>query len=85
MWPDLSYGVWVRLKDTMYCIFLLSGGRSCLGKYLARMELFIFIGTLLQRFEFKPPPGVKRLSDRRIQSGVVVRPEDSELCAIPLE
>ncbi|XP_077408810.1 cytochrome P450 2K1-like isoform X1 [Vanacampus margaritifer] len=35
-----------------------AGRRVCPGESLARMELFIFFVTLLQRFRLRPPPGV---------------------------
>ncbi|KAL3862685.1 hypothetical protein ACJMK2_008638 [Sinanodonta woodiana] len=34
-----------------------TGKRNCLGESLARMELFLFISALVQRFEIMPPEG----------------------------
>ncbi|XP_073492920.1 cytochrome P450 2W1-like isoform X1 [Aquarana catesbeiana] len=36
------------------------GRRVCAGESLARMELFIFITGMLQKFTFTPPPEVKK-------------------------
>ncbi|XP_060551807.1 cytochrome P450 2B1-like [Ruditapes philippinarum] len=59
------------------------GGRSCVGKFLAKQELFIFLGTLIQRFEFKSPPGSPPPSIRRIQTGITSQPEKYDICAVP--
>uniref|UniRef100_A0A914WNR6 Cytochrome P450 n=1 Tax=Plectus sambesii TaxID=2011161 RepID=A0A914WNR6_9BILA len=34
------------------------GKRACMGESLARMELFLFLGTLIQRCDFRPVDGV---------------------------
>jgi len=41
-----------------YCVnLLIVGRRVCLGESLARIELFLYLTTLVQRFEFLPPEG----------------------------
>ena len=39
------------------------GPRYCLGELLARMETFIFLVSLVQRFEFLPDPNEDKLPD----------------------
>ena len=37
------------------------GPRHCLGEQLARMEVFIFLVGMVQKFEFLPDPHAKEL------------------------
>ncbi|XP_076801696.1 cytochrome P450 2J6-like [Clavelina lepadiformis] len=44
------------------------GPRHCLGEQLARMEIFLFLVSMVQKFEFLPDPEAKELPD--IDNGV---------------
>ncbi|XP_002120711.5 cytochrome P450 2U1-like [Ciona intestinalis] len=44
------------------------GPRHCLGEQLARMEIFIFLVSMVQKFEFLPDPNEPQLSE--VQQGV---------------
>ncbi|KAG8124508.1 hypothetical protein E2320_020176 [Naja naja] len=39
-----------------------AGRRVCAGENLARMELFLFFASLLQRFTFQPPSGTSKMT-----------------------
>uniref|UniRef100_G3PE83 Cytochrome P450 2K1-like n=1 Tax=Gasterosteus aculeatus aculeatus TaxID=481459 RepID=G3PE83_GASAC len=61
-----------------------AGRRVCLGESLARMELFIFFSTLLQRFRFTAPPGVSVEDlDLTPRVGFTLNPSTHKLCAVP--
>ncbi|XP_069346726.1 cytochrome P450 2D17-like isoform X1 [Eulemur rufifrons] len=59
-----------------------AGRRTCLGEPLARMELFLFFTSLLQRFSFSVPPGHPRPSDHGV-CNFLVTPSPYQLCAVP--
>lgn len=53
----------VSFNSTVQCtdifpvlIFLFTGRRTCLGDVLTKMEFFLFLSTLIQRFELHVPP-----------------------------
>uniref|UniRef100_A0A8C5BTN8 Uncharacterized protein n=1 Tax=Gadus morhua TaxID=8049 RepID=A0A8C5BTN8_GADMO len=63
-------------------LFPVSGRRACVGESLARMELFLFFTTLLQRFRFTPPPGVTEEDlDLTPTWGLTLNPSPHQLCA----
>uniref|UniRef100_A0A3B3WTX2 Uncharacterized protein n=1 Tax=Poecilia mexicana TaxID=48701 RepID=A0A3B3WTX2_9TELE len=60
-----------------------AGRRVCLGEGLAKMSLFLFFTSLLQRFRFMPPPGVSEYDlDLTPAVGFTISPSPHELCAI---
>ncbi|XP_015273039.1 PREDICTED: cytochrome P450 2K1-like [Gekko japonicus] len=61
-----------------------AGRRVCAGETLARMELFLFFVSLLQRFTFQPAPGMSR-EDLDLDPGVgsTLSPKPFQFCALP--
>jgi len=61
---------------------IVAGKRSCLGEQLGRQEAFLFIVSLLQNFDFKPPEGQVRISERG-SLGVSYSPTDFNVRMLP--
>uniref|UniRef100_A0A8D0E329 Uncharacterized protein n=1 Tax=Salvator merianae TaxID=96440 RepID=A0A8D0E329_SALMN len=59
-----------------------AGARVCPGEQLAKIELFVFLTSLLRVFSFQLPKGVKKTNMKPIV-GITIRPRPYRLCAIP--
>ncbi|XP_030054613.1 cytochrome P450 2K6-like [Microcaecilia unicolor] len=59
-----------------------AGRRICAGETLAKMELFLYFTSLLQKFTFCPPPGVTNL-DLTPAVGLTTPPMPHLVCALP--
>ncbi|XP_069767494.1 cytochrome P450 2D15-like isoform X2 [Narcine bancroftii] len=57
-----------------------TGHRVCLGEQLAKMELFLFFTTLLQRFTFMLPENEPRPSYKEAKLGITLCPLPYRLC-----
>ncbi|XP_067412727.1 cytochrome P450 2F3-like isoform X3 [Emydura macquarii macquarii] len=60
-----------------------AGKRVCLGKGLARMELFLFFTTILQRFTLTPLTRPEEIDISPLMSGLVTVPRPYEFHAVP--
>jgi cytochrome P450 len=60
-----------------------SGKRLCLGESLARMELFLFLTTILQHFQLQPLQPPEQLSDQPLESGFANIPPLFQLKVLP--
>ncbi|XP_072860378.2 cytochrome P450 2K1 [Pogona vitticeps] len=61
-----------------------AGRRMCAGENLAKMELFLFFTSLLQRFTFQQPPGTSKEDlDLTRAVGLTTPPMPFHICALP--
>ncbi|XP_069088664.1 cytochrome P450 2J2-like isoform X1 [Pleurodeles waltl] len=68
-------------KRDSFLPFLI-GNRVCLGEQLAKMELFLYFTSLLQRFSFKAPKDVQ-LNVSKFTLGITLSPLPYKICAVP--
>ncbi|XP_054975244.1 cytochrome P450 2C21-like [Sorex araneus] len=72
-----------NFKKSDYFIPFSTGKRVCVGEGLARMELFIFLSSILQNFTLKPLVDPKDIDTTPVVNGVVSVPPFYKLCFIP--
>ncbi|XP_032747921.1 cytochrome P450 2C23 isoform X3 [Rattus rattus] len=70
-------------KKTDYFVPFSLGKRACVGESLARMELFLFLTTLLQKFSMKSLVEPKDLDIKPITTGIINLPPPYKLCLVP--
>ncbi|KAM4840174.1 cytochrome P450 2C9-like isoform X7 [Urocitellus parryii] len=73
-----------NLKKSDYFMPFSSGKRMCVGESLARMELFLFLTTILQHFHLKSQVDPKELDTTPIVNGLASLPPLYKLCFIPV-
>ncbi|XP_052339982.1 vitamin D 25-hydroxylase-like isoform X3 [Oncorhynchus keta] len=69
---------WAMLYMALYPN--IQGKRHCLGEHLARMEMFLFFTTMLQRFHLQFPPGTVPSLTPKL--GMTLQPLPYSICAI---
>ena len=74
-----------QCSRSMYSLcFLFSGKWICLGEGLARMEVFLFLTTILQKFTLKSVVDPKDIDTTPAITGIATMPPSYQLCFIPV-
>ncbi|XP_040847777.1 cytochrome P450 2C5-like isoform X3 [Ochotona curzoniae] len=73
-----------NFKKSDYFMPFSAGKRVCVGEALARMELFLFLTTILQNFNLKSVVEPKDLDITAVASGLIAVPPPYQLCFIPV-
>ncbi|KAM9323993.1 cytochrome P450 2F2-like [Gastrophryne carolinensis] len=72
-----------RLKKNNALMAFSAGKRKCPGEIMARMELFLFYSSLLQKFNFKPVIPREEIDLSPLGSGLGKVPRDYKCCIVP--
>ncbi|XP_051055880.1 cytochrome P450 2C26 isoform X2 [Phodopus roborovskii] len=73
-----------NFKKSDYFMPFSTGKRMCAGEGLARMELFLFLTTILQNFKLKSLVHTKDINTAPVASGFASLPPPYQLCFIPV-
>ncbi|XP_057633453.1 cytochrome P450 2C26-like isoform X5 [Chionomys nivalis] len=73
-----------KFKKSDYFVPFSTGKRICVGEGLARMELFLFLTTILQSFNLRSPIDPKDLDITPVNTGLVSLPPEFQICFIPI-
>ncbi|XP_050000612.1 cytochrome P450 2C26 isoform X13 [Alexandromys fortis] len=73
-----------NFKKSDYFMPFSTGKRICAGEGLARMELFLFLTTILQNFKLKSLVKTKDIDTTPVLSGFASLPPQYQLCFIPV-
>ncbi|XP_012892142.1 PREDICTED: cytochrome P450 2C9-like isoform X3 [Dipodomys ordii] len=73
-----------NFKKSNYFMPFSAGKRICVGEGLARMELFLFLTTILQNFNLKPLVDPQDLDTTPVLNGLASVPPSYQLCFIPV-
>ncbi|XP_038201442.1 cytochrome P450 2C26 isoform X1 [Arvicola amphibius] len=73
-----------NFKKSDYFMPFSTGKRICAGEGLARMELFLFLTTILQNFKLKSLVSAKDIDTTPVANGFASLPPPYQLCFIPV-